>query len=173
MSSCTYKKTRQSAKRCKMTKWAKKGLKWLLKLVKRDIKQILYRWAAWCHSVAWTCKLVSHFLRGRMRRMSPQDQVHNPLALSCCCCTKAKCCCIRRLKMEKTGDMKRRAPSPSFAHSELFREKPWAQHVLLLMPQWLPRALKGLQSLDLHSTCSLQTQRRPPKWEGKPPGECC
>lgn len=32
-------------------------------------------------------------------------------------------------------DMERRAPSPSFAHSELFREKLWAQHVLLLMPQ--------------------------------------
>ena len=104
-----------------------------------------------------------------LKRMSPQDRDRNLLDLSCCCCTKAKSGCIRRLKVIKTGDMQRRAPSPSFAHSELFGEKPWAQRVLLPMPQWLPRALKGLQSLDLHSTCSLQTQRRPPKWEGGPP----
>lgn len=114
---------------------------------------------------------LSHCPRGKTRRMSPQDQEPNLLVLSCCCCTKAKSGCIRRLKTEKTEDMKRGAPSPSFAHSELFREKPRAQHVLLLMPQWLPRALKGLQPLDLHSTCSLQTQRRPQKWEGEPPRE--
>lgn len=68
-------------------------------------------------------------------RMSPQDQDHSLLALSCCCRTKDKSCFIRNLKAEKTEDMERRAPSSSFAHSELFREKPWAQCVLLLMLQ--------------------------------------
>lgn len=89
------------------------------------------------------------------------------LVLSCCCSTKSKVL----LHKKPTGWQRRRACGegrrpPRLCSVSFSGKKLRAQHVLLLMPRWLPRALRGAWSGDVHSTCSLQTRGEASKWEG-------